>query len=196
MSPNQAGGGPIENMNQSPKDLGKDRCAVVLRKALASSGRFRTISELAEATGIPKPTLGGYFTGHRLPNEQAWQKLRRALESEKMDSSPAKAPSTKKSNPSKGTSPAEPGTPSPSAPPEPSPEALAHAAEVRQAIVNLSLQLEYFKQGSSAQRDALRQTIAGRDIGYVTSLLRALYDEDQFETWILFSEYSLGGNEK
>jgi hypothetical protein len=51
--------------------------------------------------------------------------------------------------------------------------------------------LEFFKKGSKDDRDVLRKAIPGRDVGYVTSLLRALYDEDQFDAWILFSEYSL-----
>jgi hypothetical protein len=81
-------------------------------------------------------------------------------------------------------------------PEEPSAESFSRAADIRRAILELSIQLEYFKQGSRAHREALRRTIPGRDIGYLTSLLRALYDEDQFETWILFSEYSLGGDER
>lgn len=67
----------------------------------------------------------------------------------------------------------------------------AKASEVSRLMRELSQELEFFKRGSKSDRDVVRRMIPGRDVGYLTSLLRALYDEDQFEAWILFSEYSL-----
>jgi len=222
-------------MNCTPAELGRDRCAIALRKAMAASGEFETIKELAEGSGVNYSTLRGYFQGRALPSEAAWRALQETLgmpsqiapgtaarasssghgagrrsrtrgdstapqkpaheasrklrEASSTDSDTTAASSTVRQRPpcadaggeAKATTPAR--------------EALDQAREVRRQIRQLAVQLEYFKHGTPQDRTALRRIIPGRDMGYLTSLLRALYDEDQFEAWILFSEYSLDGDE-
>ncbi|MBD3236781.1 MAG: helix-turn-helix domain-containing protein [Candidatus Eisenbacteria bacterium] len=163
-----------EDIDRSPMELGHERCAIALRKALAASGRYSTMRELAEASGVNYSTLRGYFQGRALPSDEIWSRLRAAL-----GSPPAPRGHTG-------------GRKQKASAPEPSSDAIAHAREVRLRIQELTNILEFFKRGSSRARDALRTTIPGRDMGYLTSLLRALYDEDQFEAWILFSEYEMG----
>jgi transcriptional regulator with XRE-family HTH domain len=177
-------------MTRNPEELGKDRAAVVLRRALAASGRFRTIGELAAATGINASSLSGYLQGRRLPSPETWHRLAVALRPEAASAVP---PTTRvpPGQPPKRASAAQDSAPKQ----EPIADSLQHSAAVRRAILELTRQLDFFKRGTRADREALRRTIPGRDIGYLTSLLRAIYDEDQFETWILFSQYELGGDD-
>ena len=176
-----------EDMSRSPMELGKEHCAIALRRAMASAGRFETIRELAETVDINYSTLRGYFQGRSLPSEENWQRLGSALGQGSASSAP-KVPRRTEAKTS--------GLPSGDRAEAPSEEACASAEEVRRQIRHLSHTLGFFKHGSAADRETLRRTIPGRDMGYLTSLLRALYDEDQFEAWILFSEYELGEEER
>lgn len=199
---------PREDIDRSPMELGHERCAIALRKALAASGRYSTMRELAEASGVNYSTLRGYFQGRALPSDETWSRLRAALGSSPLPRGGAARRSSgsaaAKSAPAGSATSASSKAPSPArrreraAPPPsdeapgPSSDSLAHAREVRLRIQELTNILEFFKRGSTRDRDALRRTIPGRDMGYLTSLLRALYDEDQFEAWILFSDYEMG----
>jgi len=169
-----------EDLTRDPRDLGKDRCAVVLRKALASSDRFDSIRALAEAAGLNYSSVANYFSGRRLPSPDAWGRLSAALGRGTASGQAAAQGQT-----------AAPGRLA--TPPSRADDPLQHAEAVRRRILELTHELGYFKRGGRASREVLRQAISGRDIGYLTSLLRALYDEDQFETWILFSDYEIEG---
>ncbi|MBD3237125.1 MAG: helix-turn-helix domain-containing protein, partial [Candidatus Eisenbacteria bacterium] len=68
-----------EDIDRSPMELGHERCAIALRKALAASGRYSTMRELAEASGVNYSTLRGYFQGRKLPSDETWSRLRAAL---------------------------------------------------------------------------------------------------------------------
>ncbi len=59
------------------------------------------------------------------------------------------------------------------------------------ALKNL---LELLKKSTPDQRKMVKDKIPPRDIGYVTSFLRALYDEDHFSDFMFFSEYKVGEN--
>jgi hypothetical protein len=180
-----------EDMSRSPMELGKEHCAIALRRAMASAGRFETIRELAETVDINYSTLRGYFQGRSLPSEENWRLLASALG--QGVSTPGR-PKIRKGSTSRTVE--QPRSPSGDRAEAPSEDALASAEEVRRQIRHLSHTLDFFKQGSAVDRETLRRTIPGRDMGYLTSLLRALYDEDQFEAWILFSEYELGEEER
>lgn len=54
--------------------------------------------------------------------------------------------------------------------------------------------LELLKKSTPEQRKMIKDRIPPRDIGYVTSFLRALYDEDHFSDFMFFSEYKVGEN--
>jgi hypothetical protein len=57
----------------------------------------------------------------------------------------------------------------------------------------LKEQLEFLKEENEQGRDFFRKYLSKRDAAYVVALLQALFSEDEFQTWILFSEYRTGG---
>lgn len=63
------------------------------------------------------------------------------------------------------------------------------AVAVRATLRKLVAQLDYFKKGTDNDRKKFRETIDPVEVGYVTSILRALFDEDGFQRWMLATEY-------
>jgi len=70
------------------------------------------------------------------------------------------------------------------------------AKRIVQILLQLSSELEFFKRCSEEGRKTFRKIVPGPDVGYVTTLLRALYDEDKFQRWLLFSDYEMQGTTK
>jgi transcriptional regulator with XRE-family HTH domain len=70
------------------------------------------------------------------------------------------------------------------------------ARRIVQILLQLSGELEFFKRCSEEGRKTFRKTVPGPDVGYVITLLRALYDEDKFQRWLLFSDYEMQGRTK
>ena len=66
------------------------------------------------------------------------------------------------------------------------------AKAVRTTLQRLLEQLEYFKQGTEADRRKFRELIDPMEIGYVSSLLKALFDEEGFQRWILATQFTMG----
>lgn len=56
-------------------------------------------------------------------------------------------------------------------------------------------EIEFFKKGTPAERELLKSMLNPSDVGYVTSLLRAFFDEDVFQQWIILSQYKMKGGE-
>ena len=166
----------VEDLLKEPSELGKQGCAIALRKALARSSRFRTIREVAEAASENYGTVKNYFTARTLPSRERWLRIAAVLLPDMGASSALK----KREDP--GTLPTKEA-------------AASQAGRVSQTLRGLGQLLEYFKTGSSKDRDSLRHIVPPADVGYITSLLRALYDEDRFEEWILFSNYTMRGAE-
>jgi transcriptional regulator with XRE-family HTH domain len=69
------------------------------------------------------------------------------------------------------------------------------ARTVMRLLMSLSKELEFFKSCSENERRIFKKTVPGQDVGYITTLLRALYDEDKFQRWLLFSTYTMKGKE-
>ncbi len=63
---------------------------------------------------------------------------------------------------------------------------------VRATLQDLAEQLEYFKKGSEAERKKFRELIDPMEVGYITSLMKALFDEEGFQRWVLASEFTMG----
>ena len=164
----------VEDLLKDPSELGKEGCAIALRKALARSSRFRTIREVSDAALLNYGTIRGYFDARRLPDRETWSKIASVLLPEIGATDSVRKEGANTAAPSKRSS-------------------AAHAAEVLRALRQLGQVLEFFKTGSPTDRDLLRRMVPGTDVGYITSLLRALYDEDRFEEWILFSNYTMRG---
>ena len=70
------------------------------------------------------------------------------------------------------------------------------ATRIKTLLIELADELEFFKQKPESVRRIFRKVIPGEDIAFVTTLLRALYDEDQFQRWLLFSNYKLKSKEE
>jgi len=166
----------VEDLLKEPSELGKEGCAIALRKALARSTKFETIREVADAAAVNYSTLRDYFGARHLPNRERWARIASVLLPE--------IGATESVHKERATA-----TASSKRPPA------LHAAEVLKALRQLGEVLEFFKKGSPQDRELLRRMVPGADVGYITSLLRALYDEDQFEEWILFSNYAMRGAE-
>jgi hypothetical protein len=71
----------------------------------------------------------------------------------------------------------------------------ARARIVMRLLMALSSELEFFKNCTENERKIFKKIVPGQDVGYITTLLRALYDEDKFQRWLLFSSYTMKGNE-
>jgi hypothetical protein len=63
---------------------------------------------------------------------------------------------------------------------------------VKATLYHLVQELEFFKKGTEADRKKFRELIDPMEIGYVTSLLKALFDEEGFQRWILATEFTMG----
>jgi hypothetical protein len=70
------------------------------------------------------------------------------------------------------------------------------ARRIKKLLVALADELEFFKQDSELTRETFRKVVPGEDVGYITTLLRALYNEDQFQRWLLFSKYEMKSAEE
>jgi hypothetical protein len=71
----------------------------------------------------------------------------------------------------------------------------ARARIVMRLLMSLSSELEFFKNCTENERKIFKKIVPGQDVGYITTLLRALYDEDKFQRWLLFSTYTMKGKE-
>lgn len=69
------------------------------------------------------------------------------------------------------------------------------AKNVMRLLMSLSSELDFFKSCSEHERKIFKRIVPGQDVGYITTLLRALYDEDKFQRWLLFSTYTMKGKE-
>lgn len=60
----------------------------------------------------------------------------------------------------------------------------------------LAKELINFRKSTKTERDELRKFISAKDLGYIISFLKAIYDEDKFSDFIFFTEYDLEGGSK
>ena len=65
----------------------------------------------------------------------------------------------------------------------------AAARQVRSTLRKLLEQLEYFKKGSDSDRKKFREIVDPVEVGYITAMLRALFDDEAFQRWILATEF-------
>ena len=66
--------------------------------------------------------------------------------------------------------------------------------EVVNSFFQLAKALQELKRSTQEMRREIRKKIPARDMGYVLSFLRAIYDEDHFSDFLFFSDYKLGGD--
>jgi hypothetical protein len=67
-----------------------------------------------------------------------------------------------------------------------------HLDNINNSFYNLYIELEWFKNRSNKERDAFRKNISPNDVGYITTLVRAMAKgEDTLNDWIMNSNYNL-----
>lgn len=67
--------------------------------------------------------------------------------------------------------------------------------DAKKSFYNLIDALDYFKHCPDEERQQLTRAIDGRDVGYLTSFLDAIYKPDVFRTWVNFSNYRVRGKD-
>lgn len=156
-----------------------------LRAWFQGQTKWKSQIEIAEQLGINKHTVSDYFNGRNYPKGENLRKLAEITQlpllRELLNNDGAKGKSKKKN--------AEPIKVKSETAVSDSP--LTNAQEVYQKLSELDNLLERFKKGTAKEREVLRQVIPPMQIGYITSLLKALYNEDEFQQWIFFSEYKM-----
>jgi len=60
-------------------------------------------------------------------------------------------------------------------------------ARVRQGLYGLHSDLVYFVSSPAEDRERLRDSLEWPDVGYITSLARALSEEERFADWVRFN---------
>jgi len=73
----------------------------------------------------------------------------------------------------------------------PTSDVVARVQAVEDTLYTLNDELQFFKEGSPHSRKILRQRLSGPDVGYVTTLLKALFDEEKFQNWLAMTTYEI-----
>ena len=68
-------------------------------------------------------------------------------------------------------------------------ELVARLERVRNGLYSLYADLSYFETGPPDHRELLRERLNWPDVGHITSLARALAEEDRFCDWVRFNGY-------
>jgi hypothetical protein len=62
-------------------------------------------------------------------------------------------------------------------------------ARVRRSLYELHSDLVYFVTSPAEHREELRKTLEWPDVGHITSMARALSEEERFTDWVRFNRY-------
>jgi len=186
-----------------------------LREWLAEQPAGTTITSLRKRTKIPKSTFSNYFSGHGFPGDRNRAEFVSLIEGltppdqkitvkvSAKDLLPRKFSTTHKGDETEVRDlldkieakfqqlteevrkvQLDRGHSTPRTPRE-------HADKLLELLYSLDRELQYFRNGSPSDREQLRRVVHGQDVGYITSLLKALYDEDKFQSWQLFANYQM-----
>lgn len=159
-----------------------------LREWFQSQRKWKTRTELARDLGINSRTFDDYFNGRNLPRGENLLKLVNVanlpilIEIQNLNSKNKQYSNTSPSLNKKEETPSSRDKGNPS---------LEKAHQVHLSLIKLNELLDFFKKATAEERTELKKTIPPQQIGYITSLLKALYNEDEFQQWIFFSEYKL-----
>jgi hypothetical protein len=201
------------------KDSEKARLAINLRQWLSQQGKFSSIAEMARSIGIAEAALREYFIGRALPRSTNLKVLKevthlgildeisktptqgspgrpRTLVRQDTKSFEDRLDAIKKGFVSlarefelllKGVGRSLPVYSLEEA--DQTPE--ARSRRLADILARLRVELEFFKAGSVEDREAFRRAVPGEQVGYLASLLKALYDEDTFREWLHFTQLDL-----
>lgn len=149
-----------------------------LRAWFQGQTKWKSLIEIANQLGINKHTMSDYFNGRNYPKGENLKKLAEITQLPILLQIPQNDTGKKQVQKKNEVPQSDNST-------------LNNANEVYQKLTELNTLLEHFKKGTAKEREVLRQTIPPMQIGYITSLLKALYNEDEFQQWIFFSEYKM-----
>jgi hypothetical protein len=147
----------------------RERIAIDLKKWLRSQGQYRRVKDLQAPTGIPYESLKDYFQGRSIPSGERLERLAALTALPTLN---ALLPIRSERVTKAGESSKE------------------MAQAVLTTIHRLLNELNFFKRGTAADRAAFRRIVPPRDVGYLMTLLKAMFDEDQFQEWLYFAEYN------
>ena len=163
-----------------PKDQIKKELPTKLRQWFQGQTKWKSLIEMAKHLEINKHTMSDYFNGRNYPKGENLKKLTDLTQlpillqlQQNNSGNKAQKQDIKAQTLSKEISP------------------LQNANDVYTKLTDLIALLDYFKKGTAKEREVLLQVIPPMQIGYITSLLKALYNEDEFQQWIFFSEYKI-----
>ena len=198
------------------EESNKTRLAIQLRQWLSQQARFHSIADMARSIGIPESTLRDYFIGRALPSPRNIRRLKEITQLEFLDDILKSAPSRRGETPKAGIaqdllgfatrlagikrSVASLAEEFDSLAEQVARRSSAHSREgvdqtpagrsrtITELLSRLRGELQFFKAGSPEDREVLRKVIPGEQVGYLVSLLKALYDEEAFREWLHFSQ--------
>jgi transcriptional regulator with XRE-family HTH domain len=201
------------------EESNKTRLAIQLRQWLSQETRFHSIADMARSIGIAESTLREYFIGRALPSPKNIRKLKEITKLDLLDDILKRAPSRRGETPKAGIaqdlecfathlgtikrSVASLAEEFDSLAKDLGRRSEAHSREevdqtpagrsrsITELLARLRGELEFFKVGSPEDREVLRKVTPGEQVGYVVSLLKALYDEGAFREWLHFSQLDL-----
>jgi len=179
---------------------------VALNEWLKEQTKWKSRADFAREIEIKESTLGDYFTGRHQPSPESRQKLFQATGLEcfkpmEVKEAPQIEPAI--SEPEKrvvpwgevgqqlvviGQAVAQLGK---LIIRYPASDVVAHIQAVEDTLYALNDELEFFKESSPHSRKILRQRLSGPDVGYVTTLLKALFDEEKFQNWLAMTTYEI-----
>ena len=136
--------------------------AIELRKWFNNQSKWSTQKEFADDIGIPYSSMKKIFQGQRAAKGENRRKLYEA---------------TKLTIFFEGEKDRNPK----------STKQVSNTVE--SAFYELANALEPFKYMTAEQRANVKERIPVEDVGYVSSFLKAIYDEDKFSDFIFFTEY-------
>ncbi len=178
---------------------------VALNEWFKQQTKWKTRADFAREIEIKESTLGDYFKGRHQPSPENRQKLFKATGLECFKPTEEELPQVKPPIPRPekwevpwndvgqqlvviGQAAAQLGK---LLSPAPTSNVVAQAQAVEDALYALNDQLEFFKEGSPHSRGILRRRLSGPDVGYVTTLLKALFDEEKFQNWLAMTTYEM-----
>jgi len=142
----------------------KKQLAIQLRAWVGQQRERRTWKQWADFFGIKEKTLGGYIQGKTFPRGDNLKRLQ----------AKASLPILRHQNESEI---------------ERKMTSEQYARRVENILQQLAKELNYFKSGKREDREVFRKIVMGEDVGYIISLLKALFDEDTFQNWIFAAQY-------
>jgi len=180
---------------------------VALNEWFKKQTKWRSRADFARAIEIKESTLGDYFKGRHPPGPKNRQKLFKATGLECFKPTEEEVPQVKPPIPQPekwevpwndvgqqlvviGQAVAQLGK---LLSPSSTSDVDAKIQAVEDALYTLNDQLEFFKEGSPHSRRILRRRLSGPDVGYLTTLLKALFDEEKFQNWLAMTTHEVRG---